>query len=157
MSLNLYFDKEKVRKHPTFQAGGPLGHGLDHVLGVGLHDNPGGYLVFADINIRPTTDFIGLLSHVTLKEDFSTHPFRIRGRYRLETAEGALDFGAKQRSYDFLATGPTIEVVRELYLQVRAGTIAPVESWEVEQVPPLVVSRVRRFFRRLWREITASS
>ena len=102
-----------------------------------------------------------MLVRATLRDQYKSEgqSSREKGLYRLGLAEGTLDHTRISGLwyYVFQASAPTVEEVRELYLRVRAGTIAPVESWETEQVPPLVISTVRRFFRRLRRELTASS
>jgi hypothetical protein len=151
MSLNLYFDTEKVEKHESFQPRGPAGQGIPHVFGTGVYRDEKGYHVYSDLDSPISPEFMDMLIGVSLQTYFDIDVKRVRGVYNLGQASGTLDLNHlrdNKTQYLLKLTGPTIESVRKLYRLVRAGNIAPSESWEVEQVKFNPMSWIRRQFAR---------
>lgn len=91
--------------------------------------------------INPTTVLPSvdpeLIERWTCRDEYRTG-FRTDGLYELEAAKGhveMLGYG-ESRFQRVSITAPTADALRELYLKIRTGTLAPYSDWGDTQVAP---------------------
>lgn len=144
MSIRLYFDPEKVRKHPSYkEVTTRNGRGEPHTEylldGEGISIDDGDWYVNIYSVILPEIPnlYKGILASVSLCEDFPIRPLRERGVYRYKTATAELetrDFGRKEElKYIIKITGKSLKNVQELFQMVKAGSVRPEISYEGSQ------------------------
>lgn len=71
-----------------------------------------------------------IVDEISLCDSIPSCPSRIRGIYQYEDVEATLDWCNNRNDYWLTMRGKNMENMYKLYRMIRAGKIAPTESWE---------------------------
>ena len=74
------------------------------------------------------------VDEISFYDRIPSRPHRDIGIYRHEDAEAQIDRNGDQFTYGLWIRGKRMENMLVLYRMIRAGTIAPTENWDAEQV-----------------------
>ena len=139
MSINVYL-KQGLETMEGFKKEGPkpgANYNTQYFRGVGVYEDKGRYYVTLSYLTDTVSEILGdVIEEVSFRECIPAKPKRTIGAYKHKTATAELDVlgqGGKDERYFMKLNAGNLEDARELYQLIRAGTIAPTESWETEQ------------------------
>jgi len=161
MSVNVYFQDE-VQKKDGFIVTNYTHKGkqLDEysLPGLQLYRDKGRfYFFFSELDNPIPTIVEDVVEDISFYDRIPCNPERIIGVYKYKSAEAELDRSGERVTYGLKIHGKNMEDIRELYRQIRAGTITPEESWDegvvqgVDKTSVLVqeISELRKEFDEL--------